>query len=582
MFHSRPAHKVRAYRPRLEVLEDRTLLSTYLVDHLADDLVGSGTSGSLRYAITQAVNGDAINFGVTGTINLTGGLPDLTQNISINGPGTNLLTVSGNHATRIFTVPFAATVVTISGLTIANGVSGQNVNGGGGIFNRGHLTLSNCTVTQNQSGGDGGGISNFGTATLNNCTITNNTADGSGGGVANERGTVTGSMTIANCTISGNNAYGAGDLPTSARGGGIYNGHRPDGHGNSNLVVTNSTITGNAAEANIAEGGGLDSEGDAVTGALSTLTINNSTISGNSTTGFYVSSGGGIYIWTTTATMRNSILAGNIAHYVLGSDYPNDLFGTLTSSAYNLIGGDPRLGPLQDNGGPTQTMALLAGSPALNAGDPDQLGVADQRGVVRSGGVNVGAYQASASAFVLTAPATVTAGTPFDVTVKAVDPFGQTALGYTGTVTFSTTDPDPGVVLPAAYPFTLADQGTHTFSGASTLITPGTWALTATDTAGGITASATVTVNGGGGGGPSPSAPQGLAVTDLFFAALSQGPGGEGQAPATSRPESGFAGDTAKGATVVRAARLQTAGPSAAGPALFAEAGLPGEDVLFR
>ena len=75
MFHSGPARRVRAYRPRLEVLESRTLLSTYLVDHLADDLVGSGTSGSLRYAITQAVNGDAINFGVTGTINLTSALP---------------------------------------------------------------------------------------------------------------------------------------------------------------------------------------------------------------------------------------------------------------------------------------------------------------------------------------------------------------------------------------------------------------------------------------------------------------------------------------------------------------------------
>jgi hypothetical protein len=59
---------------------------------------------------------------------------------------------------------------------------------------------------------------------------------------------------------------------------------------------------------------------------------------------------------------------------------------------------DPMLGPLQNNGGPTETMAVLAGSPALNAGDPSQLGVADQRGVVRDGGVNIGAYQASASA----------------------------------------------------------------------------------------------------------------------------------------------------------------------------------------
>src|SRR5262249_57253734 len=117
-----------------------------------------------------------------------------------------------------------------------------------------------------------------------------------------------------------------------------------------------------------------------------------------------------------------------------------------------------------------------------NAGDAAQLGVADQGGVVRRGGVNIGAYQASASAFVLTAPATVTAGTPFDVTVKAVDMFGQTALGYTGTVTFSTTDPDPGVVLPVDYVFTAADRGTHTFSGGLTLFTPGKQTLTVSDT----------------------------------------------------------------------------------------------------
>src|SRR5260370_924503 len=99
MFHSRPAQKVRAYRPRLEVLEDRTLLSTYLVDHLADDTVGAGLNGSLRYAITQAVDGDTINFGVTGTINLAGALPNLTHSISIEGPGADLMTVrrSGDY-----------------------------------------------------------------------------------------------------------------------------------------------------------------------------------------------------------------------------------------------------------------------------------------------------------------------------------------------------------------------------------------------------------------------------------------------------------------------------------------------------
>jgi hypothetical protein len=105
-------------------------------------------------------------------------------------------------------------------------------------------------------------------------------------------------------------------------------------------------------------------------------------------------------------------------------------------------------------------MALLAGSPALNAGDPSQRGVPDQRGVVRAGGVNIGAYQASASAFVLTAPATVTAGTPFAIAVQAVDPFHQTAVGYAGTVHFTASN---GATTD--YTFTAADAGQHTFSG---------------------------------------------------------------------------------------------------------------------
>jgi hypothetical protein len=190
--------------------------------------------------------------------------------------------------------------------------------------------------------------------------------------------------------------------------------------------------------------------------------------------------------------------------------------GSINSQGYNLIGNgigdsgftstdlvgtaaspiDPMLGPLQDNGGPTQTMALLAGSPALNAGDPAQLGVADQRGVARSGGVNVGAYQASASAFALTTSGAITAGSPFDLTVTAVDSFGQTAVGYTGTVTFSATDPNPALVLPADYTFTVANAGMRTFSAGATLYSAGNQALTATDTGtSSLTGSTSVPVN---------------------------------------------------------------------------------------
>jgi hypothetical protein len=143
-------------------------------------------------------------------------------------------------------------------------------------------------------------------------------------------------------------------------------------------------------------------------------------------------------------------------------------------------------------------MALQPGSPALDVGDPTQLGVPDQRGVVRTGGVNIGSYQASASTLVLTAPHTVASGVPFDVAVAAVDPFGQAAVGYTGTVTFSSSDSDLAVVLPPDYTFTLADAGMVVFPGGATLITEGDQTITATDMVDGtITGTATVTVTFG-------------------------------------------------------------------------------------
>jgi hypothetical protein len=127
--------------------------------------------------------------------------------------------------------------------------------------------------------------------------------------------------------------------------------------------------------------------------------------------------------------------------------------------------------------------------PVAHPAEPSPLAWASRRRV------NIGAYQASASAFVVTVPGTVSAGTPFDVTVQAVDVFGQVAFGYRGTVTFSVTDPDPAVVLPADYMFAADDQVTHTFTGEFTLITPGKWTLTAADLANGLSEDVMLTVN---------------------------------------------------------------------------------------
>jgi hypothetical protein len=330
------------------------------------------------------------------------------------------------------------------------------------------LTISNASYC---------GIVNFGTLTVNNSTISDNTSPNQGGGILNA-----GTLTINNSTISGN---------TTVYGGGIYN--------NGNMTLNNCTVAGNSASQSAGGILGIVNSGEYAV-------INDCTISGNSA----VISGGGLYGAPGMAT-RNTIIGRNSApagpdvwrnlgsqgHNLIGN--PQDMTGWVDSDILHV---DPKVGPLQNNGGPTKTMALSPGSPALNAGDPNELGNPDQRGVARTGGVNIGAYQASASIFLLSAPDTVTSGVPFDVTITAMDTLGQVAVGYTGTVTFSTSDSDPGVVLPADYSFTLDDGGVHTFAdtgrGETTLTTLGDQTLTVADTLDGtITGSATVTVTSG-------------------------------------------------------------------------------------
>jgi hypothetical protein len=463
-------------------------------------VAGSGGGGIANVYGTLTLNNSTVSGNFTPTyFSVGGGIINYQGTVALNNS-----TVSGNFANEGGGIAnsdggtLTLTHSTVSGntsiaagggilnvgdnLTLDNSViSGNAADYGGGIDNQGPATLNNCTVSDN-GGNVGGGILNGDTLTLNNCTVSDNVSGGGicddytdgGGGIENDRGT----LTVNNSTVSGNFA------DFYCVGGGINNQY-------GQVTLNNSTVSGNGV---FGFGGGIENRG--------TLTLINATISSNS-----ADCGGGIDNSTYgggTLHTRNTIIAGNLA-----STAP-DLSGNLGSLGHNLIDNDSGgsgfdstdlrnvnslLSPLQDNGGPTRTMALLPGSPALNAGDPSQLGVGDQRGVVRSGGVNIGAYQASASAFVVSVSGTVASGTPFDVTVQAVDAFGQVAFGYTGTVIFSVTDPDPAVVLPADYSFTADDQGTHTFTGGFTLITPGAWNLTVADLANGLSQDVMLTVN---------------------------------------------------------------------------------------
>jgi predicted outer membrane repeat protein len=400
-----------------------------MVNRAGDAGWGTGFEGDLRYAIEQAdqatgnssiviaptLNGDTI------TLSSPISIVKPSGTLTIQGPGADGLTISGGGRGEVFSVS-PGSKVTIESLTITGGVGSR----GGAIYNGGKLTLSNDTVTGNTALGSGGGVFNdvFGTLTLAQSTVSGNTAYFGGGGGISSAGTVT----IGDSTVSGNLSFGA-------NGGGISSAGR--------LTIVNSTISGNSASGSF--GGGIYS--------TSALTLNDDTISGNTAD----ISGGGIdteaYVGG-TSILNNTIVADNVAtHDARTNDVidngdvgnnrltgSNDLIGagdlgTLTNT---LVGVDPRLGPLQDNGGPTLTQALLVGSPALHAGDPALVAAGvntDQRGphyarIVR-GSLDIGAFedQSPRPAFPpprgLLPPGAVTAELLIGLTiVPASDPHG--------------------------------------------------------------------------------------------------------------------------------------------------------------
>jgi hypothetical protein len=308
-------------------------------------------AGSLRQAIAGAHNGDTIEFAVTGAITLTTGELLVDKSITISGPGSDNLALASDFG-RVFHVSNGVTA-TIAGLTITNG----DEDGGGGIRND-HATLvvDKCTVSGNHAWYVGGGIYN----------------DGSNGNAT---------LTVTNSTVSGNWAaapHGAGIA------GGIFN---DASYGSATLTVTNSTFSDNYANTAGPSGGGAIYNYGYFGSA--TLIVNNSTFSGNSAYQGGAIHNDGIY-GSATVTIRDTILNGG----VLGANL-DSWSGSVTSLGYNLsndhgsgfltaigdqINTDPMLGPLQDNGGPTFTHALLTGSPAIDAGKNFGTGTADQRG----------------------------------------------------------------------------------------------------------------------------------------------------------------------------------------------------------
>jgi CSLREA domain-containing protein len=423
----------------LFTLQPAHAATTYTVNSLADTddtTCDAAPDCTLREAINAAnrnPGADIINFSVNGIITTQDGF-GILDDVTINGPGSNLLTVSGNDTGILFVVETPGTV-TFSKLTISHGIG--IFGSGGGISNRGGGTVNvnNCTLTNNSTTNDGGAIYNFqnGTVNVTDSILSNNTSGSRGGGIYNE-GACT--LNVTNSTLNNNSAaiqgggiYNGGTATvdsstisgnsTPAQGGGIYTGNMlsvfastvsnnsaDTGGGISNFNgtanVTNSTLSGNTAN----RGGAIS------TGFFAPMNVTSSTLSNNSA----ATQGGGIFNDTfANSNLHSSIVALNTAPS--GSDLFSGAGSAFNSQGYNAIGtatdsnfvsaasdqvGVPatqlNLGALASNGGPTQTMALGTGSVAINTGDdavtlPPLSLTTDQRGpgYARKSGTHVDA-----------------------------------------------------------------------------------------------------------------------------------------------------------------------------------------------
>jgi hypothetical protein len=369
------------------------------------------------YTLTIPVAG--VDGEANGDLNLTtpgSGSPTIT----ISGAGAGVTIIDANQIDRVIHV-HPNRVAAISDVTIRNGyLAGANANGGG-IYNEGSLTVSRAAISANHvSVGQGGGINNapLASLTLLNSTLSQNSSDYIGGAIGNF-----GSLDLHNSTLSLNTAlivggaiYSSGTLKVSGStifgngsrdGGGIYTG-------TGTVYVINSTISQNYANTN---GGGIAKYGPSGLVALyNTTIIDNDADHDRDQNGGI---GGGVYAEAGARFMVvNALIAGNT---ILDAPFSDDCNGTLEAYGLNLIGDESgcsipnafnaglispnSFGPLQNNGGPTLTYALLPGSNAIDTtvdglGCVDETGAqltVDQRGAPRPVGArcDVGAFEYS-------------------------------------------------------------------------------------------------------------------------------------------------------------------------------------------
>jgi len=434
------------------------LATTWTVNTCDEANTGSNTTGSLRYAAAHAADqNDVID--MTGlscsTISLTTGAIVFAQhNLNVNGPGRDKLTITGKHSgtvenDRIFTHTGTGTL-TFKDISIQYGnLAPANINASGGcIFSSGNVDLKrvgmySCKAAASGShNAAGGAVYTNGEFATQQSVFMHNTADGGSGGKSSGGAIYArDDVTIDSSTLSFNTATAA--LNQGATGGAIA--------ARKSVSIQYSTVSKNSAFV----GGAIASYDNPQAGT--TMSINNSTISGNSAAqivGGVFATAAKVYLYNSTIAFNTAFIGGKlqtpsssyiypaagmtvsevfgpvavhmrsslIANNTFGSSPATDfdlsvLEGTTTSTFdgdHNLIfaargtlptdtitGSCPLLGPLRDNGGPTQTHALLSRSPAIDKGANPAGFASDQRGApfARISGslADIGAYEVQQS-----------------------------------------------------------------------------------------------------------------------------------------------------------------------------------------
>jgi CSLREA domain-containing protein len=467
---------------------DDTSADSFLSLREAINAVNIGSDSSLTAAQRAQITGtfgsnDTIQFDSSlhgQTISLQDGVLALKVNVTIDGPGTSLLTISGQNKSTVLSVASGASAV-LSGLTIADGNAGKSASGGG-IYNAGTLTVTQCTIT-GSSALNGAGINNSGTLTLSDSTISNNSALYDGGGIRDLSSSATPpNSTVTGCTISGNTS--------GIDGGGLFD--------SAGISLVDCTISGNSAPSG--NGGGTYSR---VLNGNAGTSFSDCTISGNSASvggGFFATSASGQCLLTNTLVVGNSAGSDPDARAPVdaGSSYnligiAQGLTGISTGSQGNQIGTvaspiNAILGSLANYGGDTPTIPLLPGSPAIDAGNPDTTGLpsVDQRGFARvvNGQVDVGAFESRGFTLKLTGGNNQSAFTlaPFAKPLAATvsSPFGDPVTG--GIITFNAP----------------ASGASVTFAGANTALISATGAVSVAVRANSSVGSYTVTASATG------------------------------------------------------------------------------------